>query len=518
MQAWISTVWIAALLVACGPMSKAVDARSSTIQVGGQAIYESRHETERGASEAITLRPARFVDVALVDRAGVPLVQGRTDADGRFLLEGPPNATTVRVFARVSVRGHDAAIARDPLGTEIHHVDVPLTVESDMVVRATDAAGDAGAFHVVDTLLRGLDAVNEWTGRTLPPVYVYWVRGGTREWSFYRGEHPVGSGRYALELLGGEPGEVSISDTDEHDEAIILHELGHFVMDRLTRNSSTGGMHPRGVRIDPGLAWEEGRATWFALAVLGNSRYRDTIGIEPRGRTRVDEDLEAPDDPHPGLGSETSVAKILWDLSDGVPGQPDRDDDGIALGPAAVLQAMIGLAQQEDSYGSIASFLRYLVASGAVERDALLGMLARTGEPVDELWPEDDADVWPRAFAIGETRSGVIDGLSQPAPSGGFNLPTNGFDAIHTYRLHVTEPGMLAIDLEIDGTGLAAHETDLDLELLDMHAAPLGVARGQAPVESIFRLVEPGWYIVRVRDGGRGNRAGYRLRAELRTL
>src|SRR5436190_20086015 len=110
--------------------------------------------------------------------------------------------------------------------------------------------------------------------------------------------------------MGGAPGGQATSDTDEHDEAIVLHELGHFVMDRLSGDSSLGGQHPRGYLIDPGLAWEEGRATWFATAVLGAPPYRDTIGIEPRGSLRVDESLETPEEPR-GIGSETSVAGVL---------------------------------------------------------------------------------------------------------------------------------------------------------------------------------------------------------------
>src|SRR5690606_7351446 len=272
-----------------------------------------------------------------------------------------------------------------------------------VVVHTTDATGDGGAFHVLDTLLTGLDAVKTWTGRSLPPLFTYRVRGGTREWSFYRGERPEGSGRYALELLGGDPGEASVSDTDEHDEAIILHELGHFVMDRLSGDSSTGGMHPTGARIDPGLAWEEGRATWFALSVLGVPLYRDTIGVEPWGRLRVDEDLEGGGGPHTvaGLGSETSVARVLWDLTDGGDGPPDTDGDGLSIGAAPILEAMIAQAAEPGAYPSLPSFLRFLVARGLVERDALVAMLSRTGQPADELLPQAEAATWPMAATVG---------------------------------------------------------------------------------------------------------------------
>lgn len=500
-------------LGACAPPAGPSSARSAGVTWTGRVTYEARHETERGASEALETRPARFVDLALLDAAGALVAEGRTDEHGRFAIVGPRSAARLVVYARTRVRGHDAAISTDPLGARTHRLEVPLgDPDVPIVAHAADSAGQAGAFHVVDTMLRGLDAVRAWTGRTLPPVYAYWVRGGTREWSYYRGERPEGSGRFALELLGGDPGQQSISDTDEHDEAIILHELGHFVMDRLAGNSSSGGMHPRGARIDPGLAWEEGRATWFAVAVLGRPIYRDTIGVEPWGRLRVDFDVERGDDPVTGIGSEASVAKILWDLSDGADGVPDEDEDGVALGPAAVLEAMIELSAQEGSFPCLASYLAHLARARAA-RDALAAMLQRTGEPVEELLADELP--WPRALAVGEGASGKIDGLSQPAPSGGPNLPAVGFDAVHTYRVHVPEAGMLVVRLEIVGSGSPDDRADLDLELLDLRAERITDSRTYAPIETVGHFVQPGWYIVRVRDGGTGNRADYRVHARI---
>jgi len=509
-------LWPLLLLLSCGPMGTPGSGAGARV-VTGRVTYDARHPTEQGVSREVEVRPARWVDVALVDGDEV-LAEGRTDADGRFSLEGPVGADAVRVSARVRVRGHDVAIARDPGGDETHAMDRPIEA-GELAIHARDETGDAGAFHVVDTMLRGMDAVKEWTGRPLPPVFAYWVRGGTREWSFYRGERPTGSGRYALELLGGEPGQASTTDTDEHDEAIILHELGHFVMDRLTSDSSVGGMHPRGARIDPGLAWEEGRASWFALAVLGEPFYRDTIGVQPWGRTRVDEDLEAGEDPVVGYASETTVTKVLWDLIDH--GEVDRDHDGIALEPGAVLEAMVAHANEDGSFPSLPSFLRHVVDSGLVGEEALAAMLDLTEVPADEVVFTADALPWPVDVAIGGSRSGKIDGLTQPAPSGGPNLPITGFDANHTYRVRVTEPGMLVARLRIVGSGRAGDRTDrtdLDLELRDLRADAVAESRTQQPLETVAHLVQPGWYIVKVRDGGQGNRADYTLEIDLETL
>lgn len=499
-------VLVAALaLGSCGPFEPPPDPEVSRL-VRGQILYESRHPTVQGASAALELRPARSVDLALV--AGDEVVaEGRADEDGRFAIEGPARATALRIFARTRVRGHDAAIARDPGGERTHAMDAPLG-EGELRVVALDSTGDAGAFHVVDTLLRGLDAVRGWTGRALPAVFAYWVRGGTREWSYYRGERPTGSNRFALELLGGDPGQQSITDTDEHDEAIILHELGHFVMDRLTTDSSVGGMHPRGARIDPGLAWEEGRASWFALAVLGEPFYRDTIGLEPWGSCRVDEDLEDGPDPVAGLASETSVSMVLWDLSD--EGARDEDADGLALGPARIFEAMIAHAAEPGAFPSLPSFLRHLVQAGAVDDAALRAMLARTRVPAESVLPDPEAG-WPTDLEVGGRSSGKIDGLTQPAPSGGPNLPITGYDANHTYRVRITAPGMLHVRLRIVGSGRAPDRTDLDLELRDLRADLLADARSQEPVETLAYLARPGWYIVKVRDAGQGNRADYTL-------
>lgn len=508
----------------CGAAAGAGGRQGGPATFAGRITYDARHPTLQGASRATEVRPARHVDVALVGRGGAPIAEGQADAEGRFALDGPADAAAVRVCARIRVRGHDVAIARDANGRDTHCFDTPVPEGGGEVrIHADDDSGNGGALHVVDTMLRGVEAVRAWIDVTLPPVFAYWIRGLTREWSFYRGERPAGSGRYALELLGGDPGQASISDTDEHDEVIILHEVGHFVMDRISADSSVGGMHPQGALLDPGLAWEEGRASWFAAAVLGDPVYRDTIGVEPWGRLRLDANLETDADEVVGMGSEASVGKVLWDLSDGRfagPGDalPDSDEDGVALGPAAVLRAMASLHQRPGEYSSLPSFLRHLVRTEQVSEDALASMLRRVGEPESELLADGERSVWPIDVAIGDRVEGTIDGLTQPAPSGGLNLPTNGLDAVDTYRVRVTEAGMLIVRLHIDGSGQAADRTDLELELRDLRSEHLASSTMELPVEAIGHLVSPGWYIVRVRDAGNGNRAAYRLEVLQETL
>jgi hypothetical protein len=450
----------------------------------------------------------------LTDAEGTVIARSGTDDEGRFAIESPITARAVTVLAQSEDPHHDVAVAVDPVGRRTHGLRAALGAPGEpleLVATEADPLGSAGAFHILDTMLRGVVAVRQWSGRILPPLFAYWGRGVTTTWSYYRGERPAGSGRYCLELLGGEAGRQAESDTDEHDEGIVLHELGHFAMELLSTDSSPGGNHPAGYLIDPGLAWEEGRASWFATAVLGRPHYQDTIGLEPRGNMRVDHDLERGHDGPRGVGSEQGVAEILWDLADGAGGLPDADGDPVAIGPAAVFGAMVDLREQPGAYPAITTFLRFLVDRGLVTEAAVRQLLAAGGHP-EHLLPQRDAADWFVDLSVPGASSGKIDGFSNPAPSGGPNRPENGVDAVAVYRVRVTERARLAVQLRIFGTGRVRDRQDLDLELRDTRAALLASARSEARVEAINHVVEPGYYVVYVRDGGNGNRAGYELR------
>ncbi|MAC29844.1 MAG: hypothetical protein CMH59_25755, partial [Myxococcales bacterium] len=483
----------------------------------GRVRFEARDPTPTGASQARRVLPARFVRVRAEAPDGTPIAEARTDAEGAFRLEATEAATMLAIESTLEHEGIELAVTTDGAGTEPHVFRAPLGTPQapiDLVVR--DEHAEAGALHILDTMLLGAQAVQAWTGETLPPFFAYWGRGVTTVWSFYTGERPAGSGRYTIELLGGEPGQQHTTDTDEHDEMIVLHEFGHFVMDRLSSDSSHGGQHPRGFQIDPGLAWEEGRATWFATMVLASPLYQDTIGIQPTGQLRVNHDLERGDERDVrGIGSESSVAEVLWDLADGAGEIEDADEDGVALGPATLLEAMIELGRRPGAHPALPTFLRHLVQSGRVEATAVKRLLALGGHPA-ELLPEDDTSRWPLDLAVPGKVADKIDGVSDPAPSGGPPRPSNGADAVKVYRVHLEEPARLVAMLEIFGSGRGQDREDLDLELRDIRSELLDRSAGQGRFETISRRLEPGWYLLTVRDGGRGNRVGYELRVELR--
>ncbi len=499
----------------------------------GRITFGAREALADGLSRDERERAARFVEVDLIDQQGRALGSARTDEAGRFRLEPSSEARAIAVVAHAREGAIDVATSRDAAGRSSHTEVIPIDRVRALGGRVHFAAAEsemAGALHIVDTLLRGSRAVERWTGHALPPFFVRWGRGVTTDWSYFLGEVPRGSGRYALELIAGPVGAEHTTDTDEHDEGIILHELGHFVMSRLRGNASIAGRHPPGALVDPGVAWEEGRASFFAMAVLAEEEpsrepwYRDTIGIVPTGSTRVNEDLEHPSDPR-GLGSERSVAGVLWDLADGAraddEGAPacamptDRDDDGIALGAARVLREMERASRASSSMVALPGFLRHLVETGVVSEPALRAMLRATGEPDALLARPGEALPWPIELRLGVPLEGLVDGLSDPSPSGAPAKPDNGIDAVRVHHLEIPRAGVLVVELSIEGSGGAADRTALALELATSGLERLERAADGGARRTIRRRIEAGSYAVLVRDAGEGNRARYTLEARL---
>jgi hypothetical protein len=147
-----------------------------------------------------------------------------------------------------------------------------------------------------------------------------------------------------------------------------------------------------------------------------------------------------------------------------------------------------------------------------------------TRHPTDHgfSYPVPIAERWPIDLTLPGEVSGHIDGQSQPAPSGGRNIPWNGFDSIRTYRLVVPRRQVVSLHLQIDGPGTQASGTDLAQHLYTRNLQPLAHSEHETPTEEIARMLDPGTYIVMVRDGDvvpslmrygtPGNRADFVLR------
>jgi len=70
------------------------------------------------------------------------------------------------------------------------------------------------------------------------------------------------------------------SATDEAywSDAVIAHELGHWLMSTYGASPGEGGKHILGIPTHPGIAWSEGFATWLSTLVRESPTYYDKQG------------------------------------------------------------------------------------------------------------------------------------------------------------------------------------------------------------------------------------------------
>ncbi|MCA9531237.1 MAG: hypothetical protein KC543_13980 [Myxococcales bacterium] len=527
---YCAAVVVSAVMAACaGAPAPAPDAARGApcthrrACVGGAVRYEAPRPTATGVATSGPLRPAAFVALALTDGRGSVLARGRTDRDGRFVMPRPPRAASLEVQAQTEVGGAPLFVSPASDGSRPYARAVPLDGDASRLDVVFRAGRDpfAGALRIVESLRLGALAVRRWTGRTLPAFFAYWRRGRTYRWSDYRGEVPAGSGRYSVELLAGRWAHRATDDADEQDDAIVLHEYAHFVMDMLSTDSSHGGSHPDGYLLDPGLAWEEGRATWFAAATLGSPIYKDSVGTRPFGHLRFDHDLERGAGAPYGPGSEQWVAAVLWDLADGAGGLLDTDGDPVALGPAGVLDAMMALRDVPGAYPDLTTFLCFLEGTGRVDRAALDRLLAMNNAPARLRCGDATArppGPWPVDLALPGAARGRLDSRSNPAPSGGRPHPGTGEDAVDVYRIHLTAQGVLRARVSwwpVDARGRPApgdRTGGVRIELRTIRSVLIDAARGPGRTLAVERALAPGYYVVYVRDDGSPTRARYRLR------
>ncbi len=299
----------------------------------------------------------------LNEDTGEVLGNGVTDGRGRWRVRYD-GAGAQRVYARVLAR-HRAPEGR---------VDVVDAQRRVYAVRSSGSVepGDDGVLDMVllESLdlsdpFNTLDAVNvalswwstQFTVRNVPLLHVMWVDGQSLECgTCYRQDEVDTVYLYGLR-----------SDNDALDDPVILHEVGHFIMNAFSKDDSPGGAHD-GTPVDPLLAYAEGWATAFAAMVRDDSVYYDTLG----GGVIV-HDLETPDEDYSRFTggsvrapiSEYLVASLMWDFFD------DRNDgdDRISAGVGAVLPVIDYLDQGQRAVRGVdgVDLVDYLDGAHCVE-------------------------------------------------------------------------------------------------------------------------------------------------------
>lgn len=327
-------------------------AASADYDVSGKFLYRDRPFGPGGFTGTTTDLPVRFADVEVLDaNTNVVLESGATDATGAFTIHVADNSTRdikvrvktaalntptlkMRVFVS-TVNPSPYAVTSSTFANHAPGANIDFT--GSPVVALPGAGGDA--FNVFDNAVDAFDFIASLRGsRPVQQLTLYWFLGPTAT----DGTYYLHADR-SIHLLGVTGAN---ADSDGYDDAVILHEIGHYTEFTLAKSENPGGVHTLNGTYDLRLAWSEGFSTFFQNMVRnwrGLSRpdlYVDTSGDPGAGNAFISYQVETPAFTSggtvgvPGANNEVSVNAALWDVVD-TPGTADGtaavDDDNLAL-------------------------------------------------------------------------------------------------------------------------------------------------------------------------------------------
>ncbi|WP_375756734.1 hypothetical protein [Corallococcus exercitus] len=308
--------------------------------LSGTVRYARRFPDAEFRAWALEWDPVPARGFLIVSFQGTKVLDSQvTDDAGRFTLKvSPASGEEDRIVVYAAGRGRDGAVAyavADPgLPGEQVMTTVPgeaariwswsrttreLSGQPIFTLTEAEGSGAAAVFDVLGTAWRRMR--ERYGGRDGLPV-VAWLGFGTT-WSCGAcfAPWPVTAVGRNWESQVWLPGD---SDAAWWSDAMVMHELGHWVMASRGTSPEEGGPHFVGVPTFPGQAWSEGWATWFSSDARRSPRYFDrqagtmfwvdlsarASSVSPWMRPRAEAGLLQPVD-------ENEVAAILYRTATG---------------------------------------------------------------------------------------------------------------------------------------------------------------------------------------------------------
>jgi hypothetical protein len=221
----------------------------------------------------------------------------------------------VQVWATAEHMGDQYAIRDCPMGGCPNGGNVYIT-QSAAMAAGDNAVGDLlvaedqhGGFNVMDAVTRAWDFAKANLGKAPPLLTVQWKQGSNTacSTSCYSDRDSIA---YVLS---------TDADTDEFDDPVLGHELGHFLENKFSRSDSPGGAHD-GSPTDPRLGWGEGYGTYVGCTLFNSSIYLDSSASGAGGTAINATGRKADATSGRGISqlmSEYVVAEVLWQVSHG---------------------------------------------------------------------------------------------------------------------------------------------------------------------------------------------------------
>lgn len=362
---------------------------------------------------AITAMPIRAATVQLLDASDVVLDQTVSSDDGSYSFANVAASTDVRIRVRaelkrngapnwdVEVRDNvDVSTAPPALGDRPLYVaqwglfdsgvanvtNADFTAETGWDGSAYTGTRAAAPFAILDAIYSAMTLVLSVDATVgFAPLDGFWSVNNTRTegsptdidmgelgGSFFRSDID------SLFLMG----DASVN-TGEFDNAVTVHEWGHYFEDNLSRSDSIGGRHVLGEPIDARLAFSEGWGHAVAAMALDDPLACNTGAVSGAGSFGFN--AETFNAGPQGWYNEVSVAGLILDLYD----TNDDGADNSSIGFAPIYNIMTGPQVSTEAFTTLFSFATLLRATLAPVDQAFLDALL-----VEENTETAGLDVW----------------------------------------------------------------------------------------------------------------------------
>lgn len=259
----------------------------------------------------------------------------------------------------------------------------------------------SGVLRVFDYLRYAYNSTSTLLGAPGKPL-VIWMRNNT-SWSCGACADSYGTTFQDFKAQIWYP--MVAEDEEYWSDAVTAHELGHWMMGSYSDLSYEAGTHYAGCPGPPGLAWNEGWATYFSSLARGDARYYDKAGgfffsFDIDARTYSSgapwQRPVASDGLLQSL-DENEVASMLWGMSQKVAADTEMLEPNLAF-----LKAM-------QAPRSAAPLRGYTAQSFDMQADCSLTGVADTGYPSPCFADYLDS------LVCGGTAASKIDAATQPA-------------------------------------------------------------------------------------------------------
>ncbi len=291
-------------------------AAAQTVTVTGTVVYEDRTYDATGFT-GTTFRPVRQAELELLNTGAATTPAATTDESGNFTFSGVPSAAgvQVRIYARRTTGKINASVCDNGAPAAVY---TAVSAPQDTGVNAnfgtiTLLQGGAGpVFNIFDCAVKSfqyLATLEPALADTPPPLTVHWELGSANGTFFDRSVN-------GIFLLG------LASDSDQYDDDIILHEMGHWVAFNFSKDDTLGGPHTIVDQLDPRTSWSEGWAHYWSAAVRRHfpAEYPNpNLQVDNFGSGNSVFDIEGPSFPSLAImaTNELAVVCVLWHLTDG---------------------------------------------------------------------------------------------------------------------------------------------------------------------------------------------------------